>query len=220
MRIERSLRARAFFRIFLLLTLVFSASCSQRQEQNLVKIGSRIWSGRNLDVDRYRNGDPVRHAQTEAEWHDAASKQEGAWCWYDGDAMNGSKYGKLYNWHAVNDRRGLAPAGWHIPSDDEWQQLVESLGGNAVAGAPMKKTSSWNASGASASQSSGFDALPSGSRNCLGGFFALGRDAYFWSSTPSGGYEAWNREIGSRNDGVRRVSVGRSLGFSVRCVRD
>ncbi|MEE9904616.1 MAG: fibrobacter succinogenes major paralogous domain-containing protein [Chlorobium sp.] len=220
MRNERSLRTRAFFRMLLFLILLFPAACSQRQEQSHVTIGSQVWSIRNLDVDRYRNGDAVRHARTEAEWHDAASKQEGAWCWYEDDAVNGNAYGKLYNWHAVNDRRGLAPAGWHIPSDDEWRQLVESLGGDAVAGSPMKKTSSWDSSGGTTPKSSGFDALPAGSRNCLGGFFALGRDAFFWSSTPSGEFEAWNREIGSRNESVRRVSVGRSIGFSVRCVKD
>jgi len=154
-------------------------------------------------------------------WHDAASKGEGAWRWYGGDAETGKVYGKLYNWFAVNDPRGLAPAGWHVPTDGEWERLVLALGGDTVAGRALKKASSRDvAAGSATGGGSGFNALPAGSRNCLGGFFAQGSDAFFWSSTSSGEFEAWNREIGSRYAGVRRVSVNKSIGFSVRCLMD
>ncbi|WP_292002214.1 fibrobacter succinogenes major paralogous domain-containing protein [Chlorobium sp.] len=212
-------RTRLLQALCILITIILSG-CLPQNDQEQVTIGGQGWSGRNLDVDHYRNGDPVRHARTEAEWHDAASQEEGAWCWYEGSAGNGKVHARLYNWYAVNDPRGLAPEGWRIPSDSEWQQLVDALGGDAAAGGPLKKSESWVDHDGTAQDQSGFDALPSGSRNCLGGFFALGRDAFYWSSTPSGEFEAWNREISSRNTGVRRVSVNRSIGFSVRCVKN
>lgn len=220
----RTNRARWFtpsvLHVLFILILTHSSACSVQHEPAETTIGGQVWMNRNLDTDRYRNGDPVRHAASEAEWNEAASNEEGAWCWYDGDAQNGRVYSKLYNWYAVSDRRGLAPEGWHIPSDGEWQKLVDALGGAAVAGGSLKKKSMWDSSEGSSPGGIGFDALPAGSRNCLGGFFALGKDAFFWSSTPSGDFEAWNREIGSRTTTVRRVSVNRSIGFSVRCVKD
>jgi len=205
--------------LFTLLLALCVSGCSSRRGGEGVAVGRQVWTSRNLDTDRYRNGDPVRHAASEAEWHDAASKEEGAWCWYGGEGENGRVYGRLYNWYALSDPRGLAPAGWHIPSDREWQELVDFLGGEAAAGRALKSAEGWGAA-AGAEPGSGFRALAAGSRNCLGGFFALGRDAFFWSATPSGDFEAWNREITGRNDGVRRVSVNRSIGFSVRCVKD
>lgn len=204
---------------FAVLAVICITGCSSHRDSKEITIGRQIWMSRNLDTDRYRNGDPVRHAASEAEWHDAASKEEGAWCWYEGERENGRVYGRLYNWYALADPRGIAPEGWHIPSDREWQDLVDFLGREPAAGRALKSPKGWG-SPAGESGSSGFDALPAGSRNCLGGFFALGRDAFFWSATPSGDFEAWNREISSRNDGVRRIGVNKSIGFSVRCVKD
>lgn len=208
---------RAAFWLFFLIAILAALSvtaCRAHGESEEVRIGRQVWMGRNLDTGRYRNGDHVRHAASDAEWRDAASKQEGAWCWYEDDPGKG----RLYNWYALGDPRGLAPEGWHIPSDSEWNELVDFLGGQTAAGRALKSTVGWGAS-AGAVRSCGFNAQPAGSRNCLGGFFSLGRDAFFWSATPSGDFEAWNREITSRN-GVQRVSINKSLGFSVRCLKD
>ncbi len=161
----------------------------------------------NLDVDRYRNGDPVRHASTEEEWQDAISKEEGAWCHYDNDEGNAGRYGRLYNWYAVNDPRGLAPEGWHVPSDAQWQALADSLGGYGKAGGVLRDRE-------------GFNAVPAGSRNCLGMFFGRGKYAYFWTASEAGDYEAWDREVSTTGDEVRRIKVNKSIGFSVRCVKD
>ena len=98
----------------------------------------------NLDVDRFRNGDPIPHAQTEEEWLYAGENGQPAWCYYDNDPKNGKKYGKLYNWYAVNDYRGLAPKGYHIPSDEEWSVLTRFLGGVYIAGDKMKSTTGWD----------------------------------------------------------------------------
>ncbi|MDQ1265835.1 MAG: hypothetical protein QG635_987, partial [Bacteroidota bacterium] len=98
------------------------------EDYESVQICNQIWMVKNLEVDHYRNGDLVRFAATTAEWQDANSKKEGAWCYYNNNSTMGPIYGKTYNWYAVNDPRGLAPFGWHIPSDDEWKILEACIG--------------------------------------------------------------------------------------------
>ena len=113
----------------------------------------------NLNVEYYRNGDIIPQVQDEHEW---ASLKTGAWCYYENDPANGKKYGKLYNWYAVNDTRGLVPEGWHIPSYSEWRELIEYLGEDS-AGTKMKSTSGWFENG-NGTNSSGFGALGAGYR--------------------------------------------------------
>jgi uncharacterized protein (TIGR02145 family) len=103
-----------------------------------VAIGSQVWMSTNLNVSTYRNGDVIPQVQDKDTWDKLTT---GAWCYYENNAANGTKYGKLYNWYAVNDARGLAPAGWHIPTDQEWTVLENSLGDDA--GKKMKSTSGW-----------------------------------------------------------------------------
>ena len=104
-----------------------------------VAIGTQVWMSTNLNVSTYRNGDIIPQVQAEDAW---ANLTTGAWCYYENDAKNGAKYGKLYNWYAVNDARGLAPTGWHVPDDQEWTVLENSLGDDA--GKKMKSTSGWD----------------------------------------------------------------------------
>jgi uncharacterized protein (TIGR02145 family) len=92
-----------------------------------VKIGTQIWMAENLYVSTFRNGDPIPEAKTNEEWKQAGINKQPAWCYYENDLKNGAKYGKLYNWYAVNDSRGLAPAGWHIPTDEEWIVIQNTL---------------------------------------------------------------------------------------------
>ena len=101
-----------------------------------ITIGTQVWTTKNLDAATFRNGDPIPQAKTDDEWWKAGVNKQPAWCYYDNDPANGAKYGKLYNWYAVNDSRGLAPVGYHIPSDAEWTILVDYLGSDA--GTKMK----------------------------------------------------------------------------------
>ena len=103
-----------------------------------VTIGTQVWMTKNLDVSTFRNGDTIPQAKTTEEWKRAGENQQPAWCYYDNDPANGAKYGKLYNWYAVNDSRGLAPVGYHVPSDAEWTKLTDFLGGESVASTKMK----------------------------------------------------------------------------------
>src|ERR1035437_4904310 len=127
-----------------------------------VTICTQSWMLKNLDVSTYRNGDLIPEVTDGSAW---SALTAGAWCWYNNDsATNASTYGKLYNWYAVNDPRGLAPTGWHVPSDAEWTTLSTCLGGNAVAGGAMKETGTthWTSPNTGATNSSGFTGLPGG----------------------------------------------------------
>jgi uncharacterized protein (TIGR02145 family) len=105
-----------------------------------VTIGNQIWTSKNLDLATYRNGDLIPQVQDEEAW---ANLTTGAWCYYKNDTSNGIKYGKLYNWYAVHDSRGLAPKGFHIPTDAEWTTLINYLGGEIDAGTKLKSALGW-----------------------------------------------------------------------------
>jgi len=183
-----------------------------------VTIGTQVWMTKNLDVSTFRNGDPIPQAKTDEEWKKAGENKQPAWCYYNNDPANGAKYGKLYNWYAVNDSRGLAPVGYHIPSDAEWTKLTDFLGGNEVAGTKMKSTDGWKGNG-NGTNESGFSGLPGGYRSNYGSFSYVGDYGTWWSSSEDLTLSAWNRAL-SYDDG----SVGRNnyvkVGFSVRCLRD
>jgi uncharacterized protein (TIGR02145 family) len=122
--------------------LLFSLSFTM-QAQESIKIGSQTWMKKNLDTDRFANGEVIAEAKTDEEWDSVGNYQEPAWCYYDNDPANGAKYGRLYNWFAVADPRGLCPAGWHVPSDEEWTKLEDYLGGRNVAGNKLKSIQFW-----------------------------------------------------------------------------
>jgi uncharacterized protein (TIGR02145 family) len=103
-----------------------------------VTIGTQVWMTKNLNVATFRNGDPIPEAKTDEEWERAGAEGKPAWCYYNNDPKNGTKYGKLYNWYAVNDPRGLAPSGYHVPPDAEWTILTDYLGGEYDAGTKVK----------------------------------------------------------------------------------
>lgn len=187
-----------------------------------VEIGRQIWMQENLNVGHYRNGDPIRHAQSVAEWYDAALKGEGAWAYYNNDPANGAKYGRLYNWYAVNDPRGLAPKGWHIPSDKEWSILSDQLGGEAVAGGKMKAIgqSKWEESTNVTGIDSNFNALPGGMRGIDGASNFIGKSAYFWSASQYASTMAWYRVLNFHVSSIVKSAEEKRDGFSVRCIKD
>ena len=149
-----------------LLILFLGISLLQAQIKE-VKIGQQVWMAQNLNVDKFRNGDIIPEAKTAAEWEKAGENKQAAWCYYNNDPSNGITYGKLYNWYAVNDPRGLAPKGWHIPSDKEWTDLTDYLGGKEQAGAKMKSKEGWIENG-NGTNESGFNGLPGGYRRFNG----------------------------------------------------
>jgi uncharacterized protein (TIGR02145 family) len=186
------------------------------------KIGNQLWMTENLKVKTYRNGDIIPQIQDGNQWSVLTT---GAWCYYENDPTKGV----LYNWHAVNDPRGLAPEGWHIPSDAEWNTLINYLDPNAdggnnnnTAGGKMKSTGTqyWQSPNEDATNESGFSGLPGGRRNFYDAFDNYGSSGLWWSATEEDTYFAWYRTLGYGNGVVNRVSSSKDMGLSVRCVKD
>lgn len=189
-----------------------------------IKIGKQEWMKKNLNVDHYRNGDPIPQVQDPTEWK---KLKTGAWCYYANDPANGEKYGKLYNWYAVNDPRGLAPVGWHIPSNDEWEILINHFGGAGTAkfsappkyaGKRMKSASGWEKMDDNGTDEGGFNGLPAGQRQKNGSFNYIGKFAAFWSSsTFSQPTSILLNSIGFKDE-VFLWAYPSEMGISVRCI--
>jgi uncharacterized protein (TIGR02145 family) len=151
-----------------------------------VKIGEQVWMAENLNADHFRNGDPIGDAEDSVVWQDANQQEKSAWCYYNQDTALGRKYHKLYNWYTVNDPRGLAPAGWHIPSDSEWNVVINYLGGELKAGASMKMSTKID----TASQNN-FAGIMGGYRFNFGTFADFGFKTMFWSSSETNSADSW-----------------------------
>jgi uncharacterized protein (TIGR02145 family) len=175
------------------------------------------WMSENLNVDKFRNGEQIPQAKSTREWLDARSKEKPAWCYYDFDSTNGIIYGKLYNWYAVNDPRGLAPEGWHIPSGEEWSALTAYLGSYSEAGKKMRSTSGWQKND-NGTNESGFSALPGGDIDYYGQFSDIGEVGYWWSLEDKYTHEAMFSLLSSGN--INRGPDVKDSGMSVRCIRD
>jgi len=184
-----------------------------------VKIGTQVWMAENLKVTHYRNGDPILNITDNTQWD---SLTTGAYCNYNNDPNNAITYGRLYNWYAVTDSRNLAPIGWRVPTDAEWQTLINYLGGDDVAGGKIKEagTTHWSSPNTGATNESGFTALPGGYRYYYGYFLNLGDLANFWSSTERNSDDAWYRVLYFNNAAVYRCNDSKRSGLSVRLVRD
>jgi uncharacterized protein (TIGR02145 family) len=184
-----------------------------------LSIGSQIWMLKNLNVDHYRNGDSIPEVRDPKEW---AALITGAWCYFNNGSYDGIIYGKLYNWHAINDPRGLAPNGWHVPSDNEWSPLITYLGGVNVAGSKLKETgtSHWYSPNWGSTNESGFSALPGGTCIEYGAFSGIGIYAFWWSSTEYGTYFAWKRYLHNNFADMGRMYDSKGSGLSVRCVKN
>jgi len=180
-----------------------------------VTIGRQVWTSKNLNVSTYRNGDSIPQVQDQKTWSELTT---GAWCYYNNETSNGKKYGKLYNWYAVTDPRGLAPVGYHIPTYAEWTILNAYLGED---GTKMKSISGWFNKG-NGTNSSGFTGLPGGYRGGGATFGAIGDKGIWWSSTEYNSGDAWhcNLKYESRYISLSTYYSDRPFGFSVRCLRD
>ncbi len=199
----------------------------QGYSYSTVQIGDQCWFAENLRNENYENGDAIPAGLSTSEWDNASS---GASAAYDLEV-----YGRLYNWYAVDDGRGLCPSGWHVPSDGEWTVLTDHLGGESVAGGQMKSTYGWGDDG-NGTNSSGFTGLPGGYRG--NSFSSAGGWGSWWSSTPttpdgwlqgSGGWSrnmsnSWdvvdNQILAGEGQGVASFETAPGSGLSVRCIED
>jgi uncharacterized protein (TIGR02145 family) len=233
--------------ITLVLGIAFIYSCSTNSNENTnttlididgntystVVICNQTWTAKNLNVSKYSDGTPIPQVTDPAQW---GTLTTGAWCYYDNATANGTTYGKLYNWYAVvgiydaasasnpSLRKKLAPTGWHIPADIEWTQLIDCLGGASVASGKMKSTgtSLWLTPNIGATNQSGFTALPGGCRYpSYGEFNDNTKEGYWWSSSEADTAAiAWYRSLNYNSGDAYRSGSNKTLGLSVRCLKD
>lgn len=189
-----------------------------------VKIGTQVWMVENLKTSKYRNGDLI--GTTIPATLDLRSENTPKYQWaYDGNENNVSTYGRLYTWYAVNDSRNLAPIGWHVASKEDWAILVDYLGGEFIPGGKLKEigTTHWIDPNTSATNESGFSALPSGIRIESGPFSSIGFVTYWWTSTECIGCAnkaGIDWYLGYNFSEIYWSGDNASLGNSVRCVMD
>lgn len=189
-----------------------------------VIIGTQTWMAENLKVSKYSEGTTIPNITDNTQWQNNTT---GAWAYYNNDAANNAKYGKLYNWYAVskttNGNKNVCPTGWHVPTDAEWTVLTDYLGGESVAGGKMKEVgaTSWNSPNTDATNTSLFTGLPGGYRDYDGNYDGIGGLGGWWSSTESGTNDAWGRGLDYGNGNANRDDSGsKRYGLSVRCLRD
>ena len=205
------------------LTLVESKPENELIIYPTIQIGNQVWMSQNLNVDRFQNGNIISQAKTKEEWKRAGQNRQPAWCYYDNNPINGEIYGKLYNWYAVIDARGLAPNGFRIPNDEEWGELFEILGGEKVAGSKIKNSQGWkkhlfmNGNG---TNESGFKGLPGGGRDTLFDFHLIGSNGHFLSLTDKNHEDANYILLSNGSKDVYRFSSSKNDGFSVRCLKN
>jgi uncharacterized protein (TIGR02145 family) len=197
-----------------------------------VFIGSQEWMAENLKVSKYNDGTPIPNEKDGQHW---INLQTGAWCYYDNLAANNLKFGKLYNWYALNPKsngnKNVCPAGWHVPKIEEWRLLFDYLGADdrnflAPAGGKMKQVgAAWVKPNAGANNSSLFAALPGGRRDWFDGSFIFsGEDGYWWSSSnkyddqPTG--FAYLIILMYKESGISIDDYEKWTGCSVRCIKD
>jgi uncharacterized protein (TIGR02145 family) len=197
------------------------------QQGNVYKtimMGAQEWMAENLNTSVYRNGDEIQTNLNSAGWQNTLN---GAYAVYNDDASIACPYGKLYNWYACTDARELCPSGWHVPSDAEWNALIEYLGGASLAGGKMKTietlqqaTGLWYAPNSAATNSAGFSGVPGGYRYFLGEYDLKGSNAFWWSTDAFLQNNAWTHFLSHTEEEAFRIDFNKNCGFSIRCIRD
>lgn len=196
-------------------------------EYKTIKIGEQEWMAENLNVKHFRNGDLIPEARSAEDWQKANENKLPTWCYYNNDPINGEKYGKLYNFYAVIDPRGLAPIGWEVPNSAEWNKLVDQFGGQDFAtnrigfksttANKMKSTTGWNENG-NGSNESQFSGLPGGLRSNYGEFRGIGLGSCYWNCQKRSG-ESQALALYLLINEVKMDNPRKGYGLSVRCIK-
>lgn len=185
----------------------------------VVKIGNQYWMAENLKVTHYNDGSLISNVKSSIEWGNLTT---GAWCDFENDVLYGETYGHLYNGYTVTNSKGLAPKGWHVPTDEDWAKLVEYLGSGDIAGARLKEKGylHWIYPNSNATNDTGFNGIAGGSRRYSGEYDDLGEYANFYSSTEENSSNLYYRALYFNAPLVNRRGYDKNYGFSIRCIKD
>jgi uncharacterized protein (TIGR02145 family) len=182
-----------------------------------VKIGNQIWMAENLEVSTYQNGDPITLMEPNEYWRQTT---DGAWCYYNNDSANYYHFGKLYNWHAINDPRGICPKGWRVPTKQDWDELIRFAGGDTLAGGNLKNPRIWDRIHENAINKFGFSAIPGGYRLTDGKFMNQGIISVYWTADKADQNNAWDIFLISKSPIAGISQTGTEHGFSCRCIKE
>ena len=203
--------SRTMLGFFMLCLMKLSA-----QELETIQIGYQTWMQKNLDEERFRNGDVIPEVTNWEEWMRAGENEKPAWCYFDNDSILGQKHGKLYNWYAVMDPRGLSPVGFHVPNKDEWEILFKTFEDATLTdGIDFWLDDVQN-------DHKGFRAIPSGGRfheAAVEFFYYLNIKAWWWTTSDMDKNVAYCVNYDVKYD-VQIFDYYKDVGISVRCIKD
>lgn len=210
------------------MVLLLSVSCKKNKEAkniledidgnrySTVTIGNQVWMAENLNVTHYRNGDAILKYTNANGW---SMQSKGAYCEYNNEMDKATTYGRLYNWHVISDSRNICPEGWHIPTQEEWDEMINFLGGENNCVNSLKDPSFWPNSNSS-SNNSGFSARPGGMRCSGGQFMNLNSEGAWWTISEICINNGKCIKMNGSENKVYRTGLGKKAGLSIRLVKD
>ncbi|MCH8535382.1 MAG: fibrobacter succinogenes major paralogous domain-containing protein [Flavobacteriaceae bacterium] len=204
---------KTYYLLYLLVLSLISFTFNENSNPESAKIGNQVWMTKNLDVERFRNGDLIPHAKTKEEWSEALNNKTPAWCYFNNDPKNGATHGKMYNWYAVKDKRGLAPEGWKIPKSKDWEILVSNLKTQAD-----KNKLGWTYN-QNTNQLEDKKKTFGGYRHRFGRFSWENQRTYYWTSTAVSNSHAWSFLLADEFGTILKDGGNKGDGNYVRCVR-
>ena len=213
-----------FCQLLLASLLFLNYSCKKDSDNGLtdadgnvyhpVTIGSQQWLVENLRTTHYNNGEAIPVVTDNSKWSNLAT---GAYCTYPAEVTNGKDYGNLYNWYAATDSRKIAPKGWHVATDADWQTLLNFIGAQNTGG-KLKDTTHWNSPNTGATNATGFKGLPGG--YVTSSIIYIGAYGFWWTATESSATDAITRSLSYNNALVNNINYSKKYALTVRCVKD
>jgi uncharacterized protein (TIGR02145 family) len=195
---------------------IYNVTDSDLNLYSIIKIGNQLWMAENLKTTKFNDGTKIPVISDNNVWKNLRSP---GYCWYNNDPrIDKGKFGVLYNGYTVSTGK-LCPLGWHVPSSEEWMTLTNYCG-EIIAGGKLKKTDKWMSPNTGATNTTGFTALPGGSRGNLGSFMDIGIRGHWWSSTENDKTDVYNRSMSYSDSDVTGSYDHKESGLSVRCVKD
>lgn len=211
----------AFFLVFISLF-----SCKNEEivedvdgnEYHTTRIGKQTWMVENLRVSRFKNGDSIEELKSSKDWKKV---NQAGYSFYNNDVDFVKDYGFLYNYNCLQDKRGIAPEGWRIPTEEDLRQLESFINSDSIGFFLKEKGNQhWLASDAVGNNATGFNALPGGYRDENGNFYMLKSNGYYWTTNGTFEFYNWSDRMFQVFADVRRDSVFRRYGFSIKCIKE